>query len=189
MIPGAAAPKALRNVDRRHVAGDRVRRRRAVRPIAVQSQRHPRLPRSPRPDRHGAAGMVHPAARLVAGHGRSRAPPARCPRKEHDPLGRGLGVSPVGAADRRQRSSVRPPTTRLGNASTWASGTCKASPTRARRLPQAGDDSGRLESGRIWVWLAGYGETLRPPYKAKFYVDGKLQWTSGNSRYSMMSST
>ncbi|MEE8450571.1 MAG: hypothetical protein V3R99_01615, partial [Thermoguttaceae bacterium] len=42
-------------------------------------------------------------------------------------------------------------------------------------------------SGRIWAWLVGSGDMLRPPYRVKLYSDGKLRWPSGNSRYSMMS--
>ena len=42
-------------------------------------------------------------------------------------------------------------------------------------------------AGRIWAWLGGSGDMLRPPYRVKLHVDGKLGWTSGNSRYSLMS--
>jgi hypothetical protein len=41
------------------------------------------------------------------------------------------------------------------------------------------------DKGQSWLWIIGSGAvTLRPPYKAKAYLDGQLIWTSGQSPYS-----
>jgi len=38
--------------------------------------------------------------------------------------------------------------------------------------------------GQSWLWIIGSGPvTLRPPYQAKAYLDGRLIWTSGRSPY------